>query len=110
MDFLTFRLFLWTSKGGKIAFPPPSPPCSEEHFNFNLEELSYPKNPKMCDPILVTLFKMLPHYNFTPVVKMRPHPAALPHKPLIRNYPRGWGQPHESEREVGRQISLSKFQ
>ena len=44
-------------------FPPPSPPCSEEHFNFNLEELSYPKNPKMCDPILVTLLKMQPHYT-----------------------------------------------
>ena len=27
------------------------------------EELSYPKNPKMCDPILVTLLKMRPHYQ-----------------------------------------------
>ena len=26
-------------------------------------EFSYPKNPKMCDPILVTLLKMQPHYS-----------------------------------------------
>ena len=35
--------------------------------NRKCEELSYPKNQKMCDPILVTL------------LKMRPHPAAHPH-------------------------------
>ena len=31
-------------------------------------EFSYPKNPKMCDPILVTLLKMQPHssQNATP--------------------------------------------
>ena len=32
-----------------------------------------PKNPKMCDPILVT----------------RPHPAAHPHYPLLGKYPPG---------------------
>ena len=26
-------------------------------------ELSYPKTQKMCDPILVTLLKMRPHYS-----------------------------------------------
>ena len=49
---------------------------NEEHFTFHLqykypgtfanrkyEQLSYPKNPKMCDPILVTLLKMQPHYS-----------------------------------------------
>ena len=50
---------------------------NEEHFTFHLlykhfgtfanrkwDELSYPpKNPKMCDPILVTLWKMRPHYS-----------------------------------------------
>ena len=49
---------------------------NKEHFTFHLqykhsctftnhkyEELSYPKNPKMCDPILVTLLKMRPHYS-----------------------------------------------
>ena len=48
----------------------------EEHFTFNLqfkhsgtfairkyEELSYLKNQKMCDPILVTLLKMRLHYS-----------------------------------------------
>ena len=72
---------------------------NEEHFTLHLqykhsgtfanrkyEELSNPKNPKMCDPILVTLLKMRPHYS-QPVVKMRPHPAAHPHWPLIRTYP-----------------------
>ena len=61
---------------------------NEKHFTFHLqykhsgtfanrkyEELSYPKTQKMCDPILVTL------------LKMRPHPAAHPHQPLIRKYP-----------------------
>ena len=49
---------------------------NEEHFTFHLqykypgtfanrkyEQLSYPKNPKMCGPILVTLLKMQPHYS-----------------------------------------------
>ena len=31
--------------------------------NRKYEELSYPKNPKICDPILVTLLKMRPHYS-----------------------------------------------
>ena len=35
--------------------------------NRQYEELSHPKRPKMCDPILVTL------------LKMRPHPAAHPY-------------------------------
>ena len=47
---------------------------NEEHFNSHLqykhpgtfanrkyEELSYPKNQKICDPILVFLLKMRPH-------------------------------------------------
>ena len=29
----------------------------------NVKELSYPKNQKMCNPILVTLLKMWPHYS-----------------------------------------------
>ena len=37
-----------------------------EHFgafaNCKCEELSYPKDPKICDPILVTLLKMQPRY------------------------------------------------
>ena len=36
--------------------------------NHKYGELSYPKNPEMCDPIIVN-----------PVVKKRPHPAAHPH-------------------------------
>ena len=31
--------------------------------NRKYEELSYPKNQKMWDPILVTLLKMPPHYS-----------------------------------------------
>ena len=31
--------------------------------NRKYEELSYPKNQKMCDPILLTLLKMRPHYS-----------------------------------------------
>ena len=48
------------------------------------EELSYPQNLKMCDPILVTLLKMQPHYsqssreNATPSsdTSQQPHPPA----------------------------------
>ena len=49
---------------------------NEEHFTFHLQyklsgtfanckyqELSYPKILKMCNPILVTLLKMQPHYS-----------------------------------------------
>ena len=48
---------------------------NEEHFTFHLqlkhsgtfanrnEELSYPKNQKMCDSILVALLKMRPYYS-----------------------------------------------
>ena len=43
------------------------------------EELSYPKNPKMCDPIIETLLKKCDPIIVNPVVKMRPHPAAHPH-------------------------------
>ena len=43
----------------------------------NLKKCLTPKNSKMCYPILVSLLKMQPHYS--PVVKMRPHPAAHPH-------------------------------
>ena len=31
--------------------------------NGKYEELSYPKNPKMCDPIPVTVLKMQSHYS-----------------------------------------------
>ena len=42
----------------------------------------------MCDPILVTVLNMrLDPSIVNPVVKMRPHPAVLPHWPLIRKYP-----------------------
>ena len=60
----------------------------------NYEELSYPKNQKMCNPILVTLLKMRPHSsqssceNATPsrgtsplasYKEVPPPPRLLPH-------------------------------
>ena len=61
---------------------------NEEHFTFHLqhkhsgmfanrkyEELSYPKKSENVRPHSRTL------------LKMRPHPAVHPHKPLIRKYP-----------------------
>ena len=36
---------------------------SHTFANRKYEELSYPKNQIMCDPILVTLLKMRPHYS-----------------------------------------------
>ena len=47
--------------------------------NRKYEELSYTKYQKMCDPILVIVLKMQPHYSLTTDVKMRAHPAAHPH-------------------------------
>ena len=41
------------------------------------EELSYPKNPKMCYSILAVENATAIIVN--PVVKRRPHPAAHPH-------------------------------
>ena len=46
--------------------------------NRKYEELSYPKNQKMWDPILVTLLKMPPHYSQSRH-EMRPHPVAHLH-------------------------------
>ena len=43
------------------------------------EELSYLKNQKMCDPILVRLYWKFDPIIVNPVVKMRPHPTAHPH-------------------------------
>ena len=44
--------------------------------NSKYEELSYPKNQKMCDPILVTLLKMRPHYG---QYSREVHPPGLLH-------------------------------
>ena len=62
----------------------------KEHFTFHLEykhsgmfanrqyeELNYPKNPKMCDPILVAPLKMQPHYSQSNR-KNATHPAVHP--------------------------------
>ena len=46
--------------------------------NRKYEELSYPKNQRMCDPILVSLLK-IHSIIVNPVVKMRPHPVAHAH-------------------------------
>ena len=70
---------------------------NEEHFTFHLqykhsatfanckyEELSYPKIKKMCDPILVTLLKMRPHYSHTSHENATPlasYKEAPPHPP-----------------------------
>ena len=51
---------------------------SDTFANRKYEELSYPKNPKMCDPILVTLLKMRPHYSQSRR-ENGPYPAAHSH-------------------------------
>ena len=48
-------------------------------LTLNVKNCLTPKNPKMCDPILVTLLKMQYPNLVNPVMKMRPHPAAHPH-------------------------------
>ena len=64
---------------------------NEEHFNFHLqykhsgmfanckyEELSYPKNQKIGDPILVTLLKMQPHYSKSNCENVTPSSGTSP--------------------------------
>ena len=41
-------------------------------------EFSYPKNPKMCDPILVTLLKMQPHYSQSSRENATPSSSTFP--------------------------------
>ena len=64
--------------------------------NRKYEELSCHKIQKMCDPILVTL------------LKMRPHPAAHPHQPLLRKYrpppPPAWGANPVDRRSLGGEL------
>ena len=64
---------------------------NEEYFTFHLqykhsgtfanrkcEELFYPKNPKMCDPILVTPLKMRPRYSQSRRENATPSSGASP--------------------------------
>ena len=64
---------------------------NEEYFTFHLqykhsgtfanrkcEELFYPKNPKMCDPILVTPLKMRPRYSQSRRENATPFSGASP--------------------------------
>ena len=64
---------------------------NEEHFTFHLqykhsgtfanrkyEELSYTKNQKVCDPILVTLLKMPPHESQTSRENATPSSGTCP--------------------------------
>ena len=47
----------------KITDPPPPSLGINNEQSLNMKNRLTPKNPKMCDPILVTLLKMRPHYN-----------------------------------------------
>ena len=46
---------------------------------------SYSKNPKMCEPILVTLWKMQPHYSQSS--RENATPSSVAYQPLTRKYP-----------------------
>ena len=50
------------------------------------EELSYPKNQKMCDLILVTLLKMRPHYSQSSRENATPSSSAC----LLASYKDVW--------------------
>ena len=45
----------------------------------NIKNCLTQNNPKMCDPILVTIETKVQPIIVNLVVKMRPHPAAHPH-------------------------------
>ena len=44
----------------------------------NVKKFFYPKNPKMCDPILVTPLKMRPHYSQSRGENATPSSGASP--------------------------------
>ena len=44
----------------------------------NVKKFFYPKNPKMCDPILVTPLKMRPHHSQSRGENMTPSSGASP--------------------------------
>ena len=46
--------------------------------NHKCEELSYPQNLKMCDPILVTPLKMQPHYSQSSHENVTPYSDTSP--------------------------------
>ena len=48
---------------GRTLYLSPRVPHSGTFAYHKYKELSYPKNPRMCDFILVTLLKMRPHYS-----------------------------------------------
>ena len=50
----------------------------------NLKNCLTPKNQEICDPILVTLFGKCYPIIVTPVVNMRPHPAAHSHFTAVK--------------------------
>ena len=68
---------------------------NEENFTFHLQyrhsgklanrkykELSDPKNPKMCDPILATILKMQPLYSQSSRENANPSSGTSPFSPL----------------------------
>ena len=71
--YLPYQSFKWVI----LKWIDPFFKLNEEHFTFhlqykhsgtgllteNMKNCLTPKNPKMCDPILVTLLKMRPHYS-----------------------------------------------
>ena len=59
--------------------------------NRKYEELSYPKNQKMCDPILVTLLKMRPHYSQSSRKNATPSSVTFP-LASYKKYPLGQGR------------------
>ena len=82
------------------------PILNEEHFTFQpqkkhfgtfanrkYEELSYPKNPKMCDPIIVILLKMRPHYSQSSRKNATPSSGTSPLAPYkeVPPPPQGFG-------------------
>ena len=52
-------------------------------FTVNMKNCLTPQNPEMCDPILVTLLKMRPHYNQSSRENATPSSGTS----LIRKYP-----------------------
>ena len=71
--------------------------------NCKCEELSYPKNQKIYEPILVTLLKMQPHYSQSSHENATPSSGTSP----LASYNKYPPSPRDSDSTAGKQGLVS---
>ena len=77
-NFVTFFLFIYLISSEEHSTFHQQYKHSGTFANHKYKELSYPKNQKMCDPILVILLKMRPHYSQSSGENVTPSSSTSP--------------------------------